>query len=128
MKTIGKFIASAALLFLFAVPGQAQKNKPGTSNQEQKKDQTASSFARGNYVDNDNNGVCDNFESNSLKGKGPNFVDKNGDGICDHRHDAGKGKANNCNYGKGNQHRYGNGCCGRGPGYGRSQNTQPKSN
>lgn len=49
---------------------------------------------RGNFVDTDGDGICDN--------RGQNFVDADGDGICDNR---GEGK------GQGRHHGNGRGCC-----------------
>ena len=73
------------------------------------------------FVDKNNNGVCDNRETKMKTGKGVNFVDKNGDGICDNKGTnckrGGKGNGNCCGKGNGNgfQHRHG---CGQGNGNG----------
>ena len=37
----------------------------------------------GKFVDNDNNGICDNHELKGKDRKCANFVDKDGNGICD---------------------------------------------
>ncbi len=67
-----------------------------------------------NFIDANNNGICDRFENRKPSGKGPNFIDADNNGICDHRETGSK-----CNgSGSGYQHRFGqkNGqCCGRGP-------------
>jgi len=115
MKNIGKLFLATALTMIFAVQANAQSN--ATANQPAQK-QKAVNSASGNFVDKDNNGVCDNFESRSGNGQGANFVDKNGDGICDNRANVGKKAGNNCRNGQGNQYRNGQGqgrgnCCRR---------------
>ncbi|MEI8047936.1 MAG: hypothetical protein WCI92_11200 [Bacteroidota bacterium] len=115
MKNIGKLILAAAILMIFAVQANAQSNT--TANQPAQKQAVANSSG-GNYVDKDNNGVCDNIGTRSGNGRGANFVDKNNDGICDNRATAGKKTGNNCRNGNGNQHRHGQGqgrgnCCRR---------------
>lgn len=106
MKNIGKAILAATILMMFAIQLNAQNaNSAKTPVQKQN---TVNS-ATGNFVDKDNNGVCDNFESRLGNGRGANFIDKNGDGICDNRANIGKKQGNYCRYGQGNQHRYGQG-------------------
>ena len=106
MKNIGKLILATAIIMIFSVQLNAQST--ATSNQSAQK-QTAAKSTSGNFIDKDNNGVCDNFESRSGNGRGANFVDKNGDGICDNRANAGKKSGNQCRNGQGNQHRHGQG-------------------
>jgi hypothetical protein len=127
MKTIEELALVALLLVFFTLSGQSQNSQRQSSNRNQQKAQVSSLSSSRNYVDKDNNGVCDNFEAGKGSGKGVNFVDKNGDGICDWRSNASQGKGNNCKQGKGNSHRNGNACCGYGPGLNRHQNVQPKS-
>lgn len=112
MKNIGKLILATAILMIFAVQANAQSNAAAT--QTDQKQAVASSTGK-NYVDKDNNGVCDNIGTRSGNGRGANFVDKNNDGICDNRATAGKKTGNNCRNGNGNgnQHRHGQ-CQGRG--------------
>ena len=38
-----------------------------------------------NFVDENKDGICDNYAKNHATGKGKNFVDENKDGVCDHR-------------------------------------------
>ena len=54
-----------------------------------------------NYVDEDGDGICDNYQSGQCHGYGEGFVDEDGDGICDncqgacgwgHHHGNGKGR------------------------------------
>ena len=117
MKHIGKLILASAIMMIFALQSNAQNANP--ADQPSPKQNTVNS-ASGNFVDKDNNGICDNFESRSGTGHGANFVDKNGDGICDKRANAGNKNGNNCRKGQGHHHRYGNGqghgmgnCCRR---------------
>jgi hypothetical protein len=75
------------------------------------------------FVDNNKDGICDNYTAKADGGKGVNYVDANMDGICDHRADSTfcKGNGNgckqncqnmqNCNKGQGN-------CCGQAKGMG----------
>ncbi len=150
MKTIGTLISTALFLLIFTTQAQSQNSTAANTKQVQKKDKTTASVNGRNFVDKDNNGICDNREVR--KGKGVNFVDKNGDGICDNagvrnstgkganfvdkdedgicdrRSDVGKGNANKGKFGKGYRQGkgkgQGKGCCGRGPGYGQQQKTQ----
>ena len=113
MKNIGKLILATAILMIFAVHANAQSNT--AANQTDQKQSVANSTGK-NYVDKDNNGVCDNIGTRSGNGRGTNFVDKNNDGICDNRATAGNNTGNNCRNGNGNQHRHGQGrgnCCKR---------------
>jgi hypothetical protein len=104
-------------MMIFAIQSNAQNTN--SANQPAQKQNTVSSSS-GNYVDKDNNGVCDNFNTRSGKGHGVNFTDKNNDGICDNRANVGKKSGNNCRNGQGNQCRNGQGkgrgngnCCKR---------------
>lgn len=117
MKNIGKLILATAIMVMFAIQSNAQNTT--SANQPAQKQNTVNSASR-NFVDKDNNGVCDNFESRSGKGHGANFVDKNGDGICDNRANVGKKSGNQCRNGQGNQYMNGQGhgkghgnCCKR---------------
>ncbi len=112
MKNIGNFILASVIMMIFAFQSNAQ-NSSSASQPVQK--QKAGNSATGNFVDKDNNGVCDNFESRSGSGRGSNFADKNNDGICDNRANVGKKSGNTCRFGQGNRHRHGQ---GRGQGCG----------
>lgn len=65
-----------------------------------------------NYVDSDNDGVCDNYSTNHKDGHGVNFVDSDNDGVCDnhatHQH-RGHGKGHGHNHKNGHGYGYGNG-------------------
>ena len=115
METMKKTTALLALLLAFFFPALAQQQGDNQGKQVENKQQTVT--PRGNFVDQNNNGLCDHFESGTRPGKGANFTDKNGDGICDHRQGQ-KGQGNQC-MGNGNGRRqHGNaGCCGRGQGF-----------
>jgi hypothetical protein len=117
MKHIGKLILATAIIMIFALQSNAQNANP--ADQPSQKQNTVNS-ASGNFVDKDNNGICDNFESRSGTGHGANFVDKNGDGICDKRANVGNKNGNNCMKGQGHHHQYSKGqghgmynCCKR---------------
>lgn len=112
MKNIGKLFLATAITMIFAVRANAQSS---TTTDQVAQKQTAVNATDGNYVDKDNNGVCDNIGNRSGNGRGANFVDKNGDGICDNRSTVGKNSGKNCRNGQGNKNRNGNGQ-GRGPG------------
>jgi hypothetical protein len=123
MKNIGKLFMAIAITMFFAVQANAQ-NTAGT-NQSTKK-QTAGNSTYGNFVDKDNNGVCDNFGTRAGKGRSANFIDKNNDGICDNRANVGNKSGKPCKNGKGNQYRNGQGkgqgkCQRQGQGQGQGQ-------
>jgi hypothetical protein len=116
MENIGKVFLATAIILIFALSVQAQSSS--VPAKQQNPQQTATNPAPGSYVDKNNNGVCDNFESRSGNGRGVKFVDKNNDGVCDNRADVGKKPANSCRKGQGNQYRHGQGrgcgkCCRR---------------
>jgi hypothetical protein len=117
MKNIKKLILAAAITMSFAIQLHAQS--ANTATQTAKKPNAVNTVSA-NFVDANNNGVCDNFESRQGKGRGGNFVDANNDGICDNRANVGKKSGNNYRNGQGNQYRNGNGqgrrcgnCCRR---------------
>ena len=119
MQTFLKFTFAIAIACLFAIQTNAQNAKPATQ-QNQQQVNTNNGFVPGTFVDKDNNGICDNYESRGNVGRGRNYVDTNGDGICDNKGNKGGkgwGKGNNCRNAKGNGHRgnrgKGNGCCWR---------------
>ncbi len=57
-----------------------------------------------NFVDNNKDGICDNrpVSNNAKTAKGRNFVDKNNDGICDNRQGNNSGNCCGKGYGCGN--------------------------
>lgn len=69
---------------------------------------------RGNFVDKDKDGVCDNYKMRGKNKDCPNYVDANNDGICDNYKAKGNccgncdGKGHHHNNGK---HRHGKGHC-----------------
>ncbi len=83
------------------------------SKNEKKPAKSTQTYTPGTYVDNNNNGICDNSENRTVKNRGNNYVDADNDGVCDN-YSANTGRGNG--YGKAYRHRYGNGCCNR---YGR---------
>lgn len=77
----------------------------GISNVQTNGNQTATT-KRGQWVDKNNDGICDNYQNLKTNPKGSNFVDKNKDGICDNYQNNAK---NNMCCGQGMQCRKGNG-------------------
>ncbi|HPO15113.1 MAG TPA: hypothetical protein PLI09_16845 [Candidatus Hydrogenedentes bacterium] len=78
------FFGSAAAAPASSTMDSAVENAPATPAQE-----TQTSPLRGSgYVDNDNDGVCDNRVAGQSKGNRRGYVDADGDGVCDNQ---GKG-------------------------------------
>ncbi len=77
-KVIG--VGFAAILFMISfLVLTAQDTKPVEK-------QPPSTVVRGhNFIDKNNDGVCDNRGTNQGVKKGKNFIDKNNDGICDNK-------------------------------------------
>jgi len=129
MKILVNVIA-AGILIVMTVSVAAQTSAKQVKAPAQQKD---TAFTRGQFVDKNNDGVCDNFADRQpqgrgagfvdknndgicdnradagVKGRGPNFTDQNNDGICDHRQNSGKQGAGNY----GHRHRHGQGRCQR---------------
>ena len=119
MKNLSKIVLTAAIMVFFAINVNAQTNE--TASQAAEKQKAASSTS-GNFVDKDNNGVCDNFGTRAGNGRGANFVDKNNDGVCDNRANVGNKSGNQCKNGQGKQYRNGQGNqCRNGNGSGRGR-------
>jgi hypothetical protein len=92
MKKLSGLILTALFMAFFA--GQALAQTATTTKDDQPvKEATSATQNCGKFVDNDKNGVCDNYEKGGKDGKGANFVDANGDGVCDHNPDC-MGKCN----------------------------------
>jgi hypothetical protein len=91
MKKLSGLILTALFLAFFS--GQALAQSATTTKDDQTIKQPTANQNCGKFVDNDKNGVCDNYEARGKDGKGANFVDANGDGVCDHNPDC-KGKCN----------------------------------
>ena len=106
MKNLSKIMLAVAIMLLLAVSANAQNNS--STNQTADKQIVANSTAR-NFVDTDNNGVCDNLGTRSGKGQCGDFIDKNKDGVCDNRVNVGNRSGNNGKNGQGNQYRNGKG-------------------
>ena len=120
MKTLKRISVLMAIMSFIAFQGFSQ-NESTTKTQKNLQDgQTTTKAVPGKFVDNNKDGVCDNYQTRMKNGHGANFVDKNGDGICDNRQNTGQGKGNPNGCGMGYQHRHGQGkgnCCGSGYGY-----------
>jgi hypothetical protein len=123
MNKVVKIILGIAVTSFIVTQASAQNNNQ-TGNQKSQQVTTQDGFVPGAFVDEDKNGVCDNFESGRKVGRGRNFVDANKDGICDNRGSKfgkGRGQGNNCRNAVRNGHRgnrgNGNGYCRRGLNY-----------
>lgn len=117
MKPIQKIAVLSALLMFLSYQGYSQNS---TASSKEGKTAQAEKMTAGKFVDNDKDGVCDNYQARNKSGRGQNFIDKNGDGVCDNKPNAGNGRGNRNGCGYGNQHRHGQGhgnCCGRGNGF-----------
>jgi hypothetical protein len=120
MKTLKGITVIMALVSVIALQGFTQN--PSTNNKQKnaQNPKVTSNVVRGSFVDNNNDGICDNYQTRMKNGRSSNFVDKNGDGVCDNFQAGGQGKGNQNGCGMGYQYRHGqrNGnCCGRGYGY-----------
>ena len=115
MKTLLTFTFLMAIAVLISSQANAQNASQANSNTQVN---TGKVFVPGTFVDKDNNGICDNYESRGTAGRGRYFTDKNQDGICDNKGNKagrGRGQGYNCRKanGKGHQGNRGNGCCRR---------------
>ena len=120
MKALRSITVLFAIMSFMTYQGLAQNGSTNTPQTNSQVTQTSTNAAPGNFVDNNKDGVCDNYQSRIKSGHGTNFVDKNGDGICDNRPNAGQGRGNPNGCRMGNQHRHGHGqgnCCRGGNGY-----------
>lgn len=106
MKNIGKLMLAVSVMMIFAIQSNAQIAKPAKPAAQK---QNAVNSASGNFVDKNNNGICDNYEARPANTRGRNYVDKDGNGICDNRAQLGKKQGKYCRNGQGNQHRHGQG-------------------
>jgi hypothetical protein len=92
MKRLTGIISMVALMMFMVGEVSAQEaTTPSAGNPVSKEN-------CGKFVDDNNDGICDNHAAMAKDGKGANFVDANGDGICDHHADgtACKGNENCC--------------------------------
>jgi hypothetical protein len=104
MKNIGKLFLVIAITLILVIQAYAQSNK--IPDQPEQKQAFVNSAAA-NFVDKNNNNICDNRGTRSGSRHGTSYVDKNGDGICDNRANVGNKSANQCKYGRGNHFRNG---------------------
>jgi hypothetical protein len=101
MKNYFKALFILSLTLFFFGQGFGQIAAKGTSENS-----TSVSAVQCKYVDNNNNGICDNHELKGKDSQCANFIDKDGNGICDN---CGK----NANAGQGatcQGHKEGMGC------------------
>jgi len=121
MKTLKRTTVLLAIMSFFAFQSFSQNAAASDTKKSAQDQQTTTAATPGKFVDNNKDGVCDNYQTRMKNGRGANFVDKNGDGICDNRSTAKQGKGNPNGCGMGCQHRHGQGkgnCCGNGNGSG----------
>jgi len=97
MKTLAKLMLTAALsLFILGSLSAQDANV-----KDNVKTTTGTSVTPGKFVDNNNDGICDNAVARGNSGQGRNFVDKDGDGVCDNWKTTNcKGKKGCCGYGR----------------------------
>jgi len=120
MKTLKRITVLMTIMSFIGFQSFAQNVSASSDKQNLQGSQPSTNLTPGKFVDNNKDGVCDNYQARVKNSQGRNFVDKNGDGICDNRQNAGKGKGNPNGCGMGYQHRHGQGngnCCGNGYGY-----------
>jgi hypothetical protein len=112
MKMLKRVSVLMALAVFIAFQGFTQNAASKDAVKAGNTVQTASNPVPGKFVDNNNDGICDNQQAKMKNGKCSQFVDKNGDGVCDNCTGKGqcKGKGNCCGMGKKNGQRKGN-CC-----------------
>lgn len=106
MKAALKLLSVLTFLVFIAPTVFAQSKAPvnaSTSNT------STEANSPGKFVDQNKNGVCDNFESLNKVERGRNFIDKNSDGICDNQSQTVRGNKRGRGCGQGFQHRRGNG-------------------
>ena len=109
MKTLKRITVLMAIMSFIWLQSFAQNVSASSEKQNLQGSQTSTNLTPGKFVDNNKDGVCDNYQARVKNSQGRNFVDKNGDGICDNRQNAGKGQGNGncCGNGYGYQHRHG---------------------
>ncbi len=115
MAKLTGIIFTAVILALSFNAIYAQNNNSANNT---KNSVTTQTFKGPNFVDKNNDGVCDNRNSVTNR-RGVNYIDKNNDGVCDNygtRQYAngngkkkGNGKCNGKGKGKGNGNGNGNG-------------------
>lgn len=121
MKTTLKALFVAALMGFTFNQGFTQASQNGTASSPAS---ASATIVPCKFVDNNNNGICDNHELKGSANKCANFADKDGNGICDNcPKNSNNGQNANCRgnqYGKNCSQGQGN-CCGRGPCAGKGQ-------
>ena len=118
IATTGVVLLSAGSMVL--AQGNIQPTNTNTQNTD------VQPVVAQNFVDQNEDGLCDNFSSGTSQAAGQNFVDNNDDGICDNfasgNTSRGNGQGNRQNFvdsnGDGVCDNMGSGC-GRGAGQGR---------
>src|ERR1039457_4269 len=83
MKTLKGITVIVLLMSFMAFQGFSQNASTPVGTTNTGNSQTMTKTMRGNFVDNNKDGVCDNHQAKMVNGKCANWIDKNGDGICD---------------------------------------------
>lgn len=105
----------SGLIFMFLFSGQFISAQEKENTQTAKAVAETNDFVPGTFVDDDKDGVCDNYESRVENGYGRNYVDEDKDGVCDnyennHKHYGHRyHKRNGYGYGYGYGYRHGRG-------------------
>ncbi|MBM3436488.1 MAG: hypothetical protein FJY07_09775 [Bacteroidetes bacterium] len=127
MKKLIYFSLSLAMVVLTAGFTMAQNNADSTTKTYSGISDSSGSIIHGkNFIDENNNKICDRFESVNSRGKKVNYSDADKNGVCDNfkaSQCCGNGKGNGfrskigqgrgccchsgCCHGNGNKHRHG---------------------
>lgn len=107
MKALRSITALFAIMSFMAYQGVAQNKSANTTQTNAQVTQTSTNAAPGNFVDNNKDGVCDNYKAR-IKNAGQGRGNPKGCGLGNqHRHGHGQGDCRRG--GNGYQHRHGQG-------------------
>lgn len=107
MKTMQILLAGTSFILMLGFVAHSQ-NITDKTQKENIQVQKGTTTGR-NFIDSNNNGICDRFEERGKTTRGAGFIDKDGDGICDNRQGGNqKGNRQACD-GTGFKHRNGKG-------------------
>ena len=116
MKNLKRIAELLFVMMLVAFMAFSQTNRIDSNDQTKNSAKISNVNIGPNYVDKNNDGICDNRQNNGNKQlRGKNFVDKNNDGICDNYQNKKLNNKKCCGKGHGNRN---SNCCGRGNGNG----------
>jgi hypothetical protein len=119
-KLMKKVMILAGLVIGFSLMTMTvSAQKANTTNTKSNQTQQAAPV-KGQFVDSNHDGICDNHQGMMKNGKCANFVDKNNDGKCDNCQAKcgqgnacckGKGQSTGCGQGMGMKNQHGQGNC-----------------